>query len=144
MINLRPDGWSGCVLRPIWDFFFILFFLPSSLEGQIRTAFTGIIWCRFGRSDAISDIFVLLVFIQSSISRGMWLFLFLSECGCRFWRLRPERDIIWYFTQLLFRVGSFDVDDIFLNTLGGLIGFILYRFLNRSEEKKSEKKTERK
>jgi len=46
--------------------------------------------------------------------------------------------------QLLFRVGSFDVDDIFLNTLGGLIGFILYRFLNRSEEKKSEKKTERK
>lgn len=33
--------------------------------------------------------------------------------------------------QLLFRVGSFDVDDIFLNTLGGLIGFILYRFLNR-------------
>lgn len=32
--------------------------------------------------------------------------------------------------QLLFRVGSFDVDDIILNTLGGLAGFILYRLIN--------------
>lgn len=31
--------------------------------------------------------------------------------------------------QLVFRVGSFDVDDIILNTLGGLLGYILYRFV---------------
>ena len=36
--------------------------------------------------------------------------------------------------QLLFRVGSFDVDDLFLNTLGGLIGYILYCFLKRRSE----------
>ena len=46
--------------------------------------------------------------------------------------------------QLLFRVGSFDVDDIFLNTLGGLIGFILYYLLNRGAEKKSDSGAEQK
>ena len=30
-------------------------------------------------------------------------------------------------TQLFLRVGSFDVDDLLLNTLGGLLGFICYR-----------------
>lgn len=29
--------------------------------------------------------------------------------------------------QLYFKVGSFDVDDLFLNTLGGLLGFFIYR-----------------
>lgn len=28
--------------------------------------------------------------------------------------------------QLVTRVGSFDVDDIFLNTLGGVLGFLVY------------------
>lgn len=30
-------------------------------------------------------------------------------------------------TQLIFRVGCFDVDDLFLNTLGGIMGFLIYR-----------------
>ena len=29
-------------------------------------------------------------------------------------------------TQLFFRIGSFDVDDLLLNTLGGIIGCIIY------------------
>ena len=29
--------------------------------------------------------------------------------------------------QLLMKVGAFDVDDIFLNTLGGLVGYILMK-----------------
>ncbi|MFB5267031.1 VanZ family protein [Paenibacillus enshidis] len=29
--------------------------------------------------------------------------------------------------QLLFRIGQFDVDDILLNTAGGLLGFVIYR-----------------
>lgn len=33
--------------------------------------------------------------------------------------------------QLATKVGAFDVDDIFLNTLGGLIGFFLYLFMNK-------------
>lgn len=32
-------------------------------------------------------------------------------------------------TQLVFRVGSFDVDDMILNTLGGTLGFILYKIV---------------
>ena len=28
--------------------------------------------------------------------------------------------------QLIFRVGSFDVDDLLLNTAGGILGFVLY------------------
>lgn len=47
-------------------------------------------------------------------------------------------------TQLLFRVGIFDVDDLFLNTLGGLLGYLCYavthgiyrwRFRMRKENK---------
>lgn len=29
--------------------------------------------------------------------------------------------------QLLFMIGQFDVDDIFLNSLGGFLGFVIYR-----------------
>ena len=29
--------------------------------------------------------------------------------------------------QLLIKVGAFDVDDIFLNTLGGCLGYIIFR-----------------
>ena len=32
--------------------------------------------------------------------------------------------------QLLTRVGSFDVDDIFLNTIGGVLGFVLFIISN--------------
>ena len=33
--------------------------------------------------------------------------------------------------QLLFMVGSFDVDDILLNTIGGVIGFLIIRTIRR-------------
>ncbi len=34
-------------------------------------------------------------------------------------------------TQLIFRVGSFDVDDLFLNTLGGAIGYMINRIVQK-------------
>jgi glycopeptide antibiotics resistance protein len=40
-------------------------------------------------------------------------------------------------TQLIFKFGSFDVDDLILNTLGGLVGFIpiyLYLFLKSKKD----------
>ena len=40
-------------------------------------------------------------------------------------------------TQLIFRVGSFDVDDLMLNTLGVLLGFILNRFIQRRRYKRA-------
>lgn len=33
--------------------------------------------------------------------------------------------------QLIFKVGSFDVDDLFLNTVGGILGFICYRIVQK-------------
>ncbi len=40
--------------------------------------------------------------------------------------------------QLLTKVGSFDVDDIILNTAGGLIGVLLYKLFIRIEGKKRD------
>ena len=37
--------------------------------------------------------------------------------------------------QLISRVGSFDVDDIFLNTVGGIIGFLIFACCNRLRRK---------
>lgn len=42
-----------------------------------------------------------------------------------------EVSIVIELIQLIFKVGSFDVDDMVLNTLGGLIGFLIYRMVNR-------------
>lgn len=33
-------------------------------------------------------------------------------------------------TQLVTKIGSFDVDDLFLNTLGGILGYIIYKILS--------------
>lgn len=33
-------------------------------------------------------------------------------------------------TQLICKVGSFDVDDLFLNTLGGVLGFLIFTVCN--------------
>lgn len=37
--------------------------------------------------------------------------------------------------QLVTRVGSFDVDDLILNTLGGILGYVLFYILNRLRRK---------
>lgn len=42
--------------------------------------------------------------------------------------------------QLIWKVGSFDVDDIMLNTLGGILGFITYRIFTWFTEKHTGEK----
>lgn len=37
--------------------------------------------------------------------------------------------------QLIFKVGSFDVDDMILNTLGGFIGYLLFLLFNKIRRK---------
>lgn len=51
--------------------------------------------------------------------------------------------LLWSFSievvQLLTRLGSFDVDDMFLNTLGAMAGFLVYgicRLLRRQHDKR--------
>ncbi len=34
--------------------------------------------------------------------------------------------------QLVFKVGSFDVDDLLLNTVGGIMGYLFYRVVQRT------------
>lgn len=41
-------------------------------------------------------------------------------------------------TQLFLRDGSFDVDDLLLNTLGGLLGFICYRLWRKIRRRYNE------
>lgn len=41
--------------------------------------------------------------------------------------------------QLIFRLGCFDVDDILLNTLGGMFGFILYYLVYGRKNKDAKK-----
>ena len=43
-------------------------------------------------------------------------------------------------TQLVWKVGSFDVDDILLNTIGAALGFIVYRKVQRYRRRKKNKK----
>ena len=38
-------------------------------------------------------------------------------------------------TQLLTRVGSFDVDDLILNTAGGIAGYLLFYIMNKIRSK---------
>ena len=41
--------------------------------------------------------------------------------------------------QLIFKVGSFDVDDLLLNTIGGMLGYLAFWILDRIRRKKYEK-----
>lgn len=41
--------------------------------------------------------------------------------------------------QLVFKVGSFDVDDMLLNTLGGILGYILYRIVQRIRVRRKQR-----
>ena len=44
--------------------------------------------------------------------------------------------------QLCFKIGSFDVDDLFLNTIGGFIGYLIFYFMDgRKKRNVSDSKT---
>ena len=78
---------------------------------------------------------------------GIFLPIFSMRCK-RFFRTVLFSFELSFFVevlQLATRVGSFDVDDLLLNTIGGMIGFIVYLIgtcLFRGEER--EKTTQRK
>lgn len=71
---------------------------------------------------------------------GTFLPIFSMRCK-RFWRtilFSFELSFLVEVLQLVTRVGSFDVDDLLLNTIGGMIGFIVYLIgtcLFRGEER---------
>ena len=55
-----------------------------------------------------------------------------------------ELSLVVEVIQLSTKVGSFDVDDLLLNTLGGILGYVIYKAINFLKEKRkiqNEKKT---
>jgi glycopeptide antibiotics resistance protein len=44
--------------------------------------------------------------------------------------------------QLIFKLGSFDVDDLLLNTVGGLIGYLIYALVGRRRKRDVSEQTE--
>lgn len=56
--------------------------------------------------------------IFSARSRKLWRTVYYSF----------ELSLLVEVLQLVFRVGSFDVDDLLLNTVGGMLGFLVYAF----------------
>lgn len=59
--------------------------------------------------------------IFSARSRKLWRTTYYSF----------ELSLLVEVLQLIFRVGSFDVDDLLLNTLGGMLGFFVYLLVIR-------------
>lgn len=66
--------------------------------------------------------------VAAFVPFGVFLPIF-SEESRKLWRAvlySFELSLLVEVLQLVTRVGSFDVDDLLLNTVGGLLGFLLY------------------
>jgi len=50
-----------------------------------------------------------------------------------------EVSLIVEVVQLIFRVGSFDVDDLLLNTIGGMAGYLVFAIMDKIRRCKDEK-----
>ena len=53
-----------------------------------------------------------------------------------------ELSLLVELLQLVFKVGSFDVDDLFLNTVGGLFGYLVYKVIVRLRKNSGSKKVQ--
>ncbi len=65
-------------------------------------------------------VFIPFGFLLPTLTRYKYNFIFLTLLSFEF-------SLIIELTQLFTRLGSFDVDDLLLNTLGGSAGYILYK-----------------
>ena len=76
---------------------------------------------------------------------GIFLPMLVKRCKNVFFTMLISLELSLFaeITQLVTRVGSFDVDDLLLNTLGGLCGYIIYilvcYFHNRAKKAKNRK-----
>lgn len=78
--------------------------------------------------------------IAAFVPFGIFLPVFSRRCR-RFWYTAlysMELSLFVELLQLVTKVGSFDVDDLLLNTIGGIIGYILYRLGMLYWEKKGQ------
>lgn len=71
--------------------------------------------------------------VAAFVPFGVFVPIFSARCR-KFWRTvyySFELSLLVEVLQLIFRVGSFDVDDLLLNTVGGMLGFLMYTFTMR-------------
>ena len=74
---------------------------------------------------------------------GAFLPIFSVRCRrilCTVW-YSFELSLVVELLQLIFKVGSFDVDDLLLNTVGGMLGFLVYFIAVRTRRGKHGDKT---
>lgn len=99
-------------------------------------------------------------YVKYGIRTGSWYLFFINVCGNiavfvpvgfflpALWNpckniffttlISLELSLFAEITQLVTRVGSFDVDDLLLNTLGGLCGCIVFMIWRTIREKKTK------
>ena len=77
---------------------------------------------------------------------GIFLPTLIKRCKNVFFTalISLEISLVVEIVQLATRVGSFDVDDLLLNTAGGLLGFLIYFCWTRSKKKPVKQKKSRK
>lgn len=69
-------------------------------------------------------------------------FLPMFSARCKKWRFTVlysfELSLLVELLQLVFKVGSFDVDDLLLNTIGGMLGYLVYQMITHFWKGKNE------
>ncbi len=80
--------------------------------------------------------------IAAFVPFGLFLPIFSTRCRKFFFTAfySFELSLLVELIQLITKVGSFDVDDILLNTLGGIFGYLFYRLIVSLWTKKNGKK----
>lgn len=89
---------------------------------------------RYRRTLGMEAVFLNIVGnVLAFLPFGTFLPMFSKRCRRFFYTLLYsfELSLLVELLQLIFKVGSFDVDDLLLNTLGGAVGFLIYLIVAR-------------
>ena len=106
------DGWKHANLKPFSTIY--LFYRSKRLREEYKYDNIG------GNIIGFVPLGILLPALFLSL-RSIWRVALISFCI----------SLIFETTQLLTGLGSFDVDDIILNTAGGIAGYIVYLVLKK-------------
>src|SRR5215470_17709783 len=106
------DGWKHANLKPFSTIY--LFYKSKRLREEYKYDNIG------GNIVGFVPLGILLPALFSSL-RSIWRVALTSFCI----------SLLFETTQLLTGLGSFDVDDIILNTFGGILGYIVYVVLRK-------------
>lgn len=81
--------------------------------------------------------------IAAFLPFGAFLPIFSKRCQNLFCTVfySFELSLLVELLQLVFKVGTFDVDDLLLNTIGGMLGFLIYTLVIHVWRKKDGSKT---